>query len=547
MPALTLEFKLDRAHAPMCKFMHLIANYLRLHLIMSQIEERKALVSLHVFAFQVTKSKAEPNLSAVAGTILRFDKPMQTVPEELRGISEAVGNIILEFRESMQTAFDCDKLRQRNAINPLNEGLNMVLPTLTSLSPRASSTLLHAELSLVDQYAEWTIYGLLCCPTELIRPEILQLLHTIGKGLLVIPLYGDIAFDIHLALDSLAKNFPPKGIPIAVPKGLKMKNEVKDLAKKATESCGEIRREHRSFLMGEISTLVDLFKDIPGLIAPKFPMVEAALSMSKAEIRLYFLHLQADIPKSRIKLYKVEDYLDTQISQLIGFHMQLEELVRLHSEMIQQYYKEYVQTAHRLALTDIIGKMKGIARSGVQEIFDSLPVQLDPGKPCDLQVFRLDWARAQSVLLSPESLHLIKTPAVIELLHRMRRIITHSRYADSIEQFLAESASLNCLFYFQGKLMAIYKECLEANDDRPRFIPAFFRILSTVADGVHPSCPDEVICTVQRKGRNLCLTVFLLLSHFDQANGSWLGCCAHGSRDDRNSGKAFVRPAQEPF
>ena len=36
-------------------------------------------------------------------------------------------------------AFDCDALRKRNALSPLDEGLKMVLPTFEPLSPRSAT------------------------------------------------------------------------------------------------------------------------------------------------------------------------------------------------------------------------------------------------------------------------------------------------------------------------------------------------------------------------------------------------------------------------
>ena len=495
IPALTLEFKLGHAHASMCHLMRLIADYMRLHILVEKIDDRKAMLALHVFSFQVTKNHAEPNVGIVAETSLRFEKPMQTVPEELRGVSEAVGNIIIELREPMLASFDCDKLRQRNALSPLDENANIALPTYAPLSPRSASIPLHEELAMADKYAEWTIYGLLCCPTELIRPEVLQLFQTITRGLLVIPLFGDLVYDIHLATDTLAKHFPPKGVNVAVPRGFKIKNEMRDLAKKATEKCGEIRRERRSFLLGEMATLKGLFEDIPGLVAPKFSMVIAALTMSQAECLMYFAHLNikaTDIPKTRLKLYKPDDYVDPQISQLIGVHMELTELVRRSTPMIQTYFKEYVQTAHRLALAGLTEDVKGLARAGVQQIIESLQTQLDPGKLSDLKAFRMDWARAQASLLSPEYLGVLKKPAIIKLMHRMRLVVAHSLYADSIDELLAERASLAPLFYFRGSLLTIYGQCLHSTDERPRHVLAFIRILASVADGVHSCSPDEV-------------------------------------------------------
>ena len=246
------------------------------------------------------------------------------------------------------------------------------------------------------KYAQWTIYGLLAAR----RSDSSRNPSTISyhcKGLLVIPLYGDLVFDIHLAMENLAV-LSTEGLQCCGARGLKIKNEMRDLAKKATEKCAEIRRERRSFLIGEMSVLVGLFHDIPGLIAPKFPMAIAALSMSQAECLLFFSHLNlkvADIPKARSKLYKVDDFSDPQISQLVGIHMQLAELARRHADMIQAYYKEYVQTAHRHALMELTKDLKGVARPGLQQIIDSLPKQLEPGQHCDLRAFRLDWARAR--------------------------------------------------------------------------------------------------------------------------------------------------------
>lgn len=495
IPALTLEFKLGLAHAPMCHFMRLIADYMRLHILVEKIDDRKAMLALHVFSFQLTKGHAEHNAGIVAETSMRFEKPMQTVPEELRGVSEAVGNIIVELRETMLTCFDCDKLRQRNALSPLYESGSIALPTYTPLSPRSVSIPLHEELVLGMKYAEWSIYGLLCCPTELIRPEVLQLFQTITRGLLVIPLFGDLVYDIHLATDTLSKQFPPKGVNVVVPRGFKIKNEMRDLARKATENCGEIRRERRSFLLGEMTTLKGLLGDIPGLLAPKFSMVIAALSMSQAELILYFAQLNfkaTDIPKTRLKLYKPEDYVDPQISRLIGIHMELTELVRHSTPMIQEYFKEYLQTAHHLALAGLTADVKGFARAGVEQIIESLPEQLAPGNLSNLKAFRMDWARAQASLLSPEYLGVLKKPSITKLMHRMRLVVAHSLYADSINELLAERASLAPLFYFRANLLTIYGQCLHSTDERPRHVLAFIRILASVADGVHSCCPDEV-------------------------------------------------------
>lgn len=53
IPALTAEFKLDRSHSTMVAFLRLITDFLKLHLLMAMIDDKKLLLALHLFAFQV--------------------------------------------------------------------------------------------------------------------------------------------------------------------------------------------------------------------------------------------------------------------------------------------------------------------------------------------------------------------------------------------------------------------------------------------------------------------------------------------------------------
>jgi NCK-associated protein 1 len=257
----------------------------------------------------------------------------------------------------------------------------------------------------------------------------------------------------------------------------------------SVSQCGEIRRERRSYLQGEISNLLALFKDVPGLLAPKFPMVMAALAMAKAEVTYYFIHLSVDVPKARAKIYKVEDYFDSQISYLIGAVVELVELVKRNAQGVEAYYSEYLQGAHKLAVEQLVDKCKGLARGAVQDIFDSLSTTLGPGG--DLDVLRLDWGRAHAVLLSNESMSVMKSPAITELVHRMRTVCLHSKFADSVHELLLQRCELDMMWYFQGNMRAFFRECLTASDDTPRHALSFLRVLSGAADAVHESCQEE--------------------------------------------------------
>ena len=88
--------------------------------------------------------------------------------------------------------------------------------------------------------------------------------------------------------EALAKWFatPPKSMNVTIPKTLKLKKEFADLAKVATQACGKFHLERRSYLTGQVTNLVLLLKDVPRLVAPKFPECIAALSLARAEVLL---------------------------------------------------------------------------------------------------------------------------------------------------------------------------------------------------------------------------------------------------------------------
>ena len=379
-------------------------------------------------------------------------------------------------------------LCQRNVLNPLDEGMKMVLPTFAPLSPRLASVPLHDELVYADQYVEWTLYVVFACPAILIRPEVLMLFTQLAKGMLVVPLYADHMLDLHHEAELLAKTYLPKSFNVVVPKTLKLKKDFAELAKVATTSAGAMRRERRSYLQGELSNLAALFRDVPGLIAPKFPMALAALAMAQAEVRYYFAHLRYEVPKARAKLYKFEDYFDPQISYLVGAASDLIQLVKTHKAVVQSYYTEYLQGAHRKAVEKLAEAVKGVARAGLSDIVDALPETLAAS---DFEVMRLDWGRAHAVLMSKESASIVRNPGMVDLVHRMRLVGSHSLYADSVDHLLATHCELTSMWHFKTSLSAIFSQCLASTDDTPRCCLAFFHVLATVADSVHESCPVE--------------------------------------------------------
>jgi len=253
----------------------------------------------------------------------------------------------------LMMAYDTDGLRQKNVLNPIEEGDGMPLPVvapinnLTYANP-SSPPLIHPELCFVDEYATGIVYAGIVCPNLLARDDFLGLFKMVASDCLVVPLYRNHVLNVHTELENLASWFPARGwTGTPLPKGFKLKNIMKDLSKDATLTAGLKHRERRSYLRGEMNTLIQLFNQLPGLLAPKFPMVMTALKMAKTEILWHFRHIDQPTVKSRIKHYSEENYSDPYLSVLLGLHDELLQLVYRNGKIVRNYYIEYIKGAHK--------------------------------------------------------------------------------------------------------------------------------------------------------------------------------------------------------
>ena len=101
-------------------------------------------------------------------------------------------------------------------------------------------------------------------------------------------------------------------------------------------------------MLGELSNMLHLFQDCPALVAPKFPMLLAALSMARTEVVWYFIHWERDLPaKVNNKAQIPGTYAALQISMLITLVHKLADLVKAKQGLVQRYYLEYLMNADR--------------------------------------------------------------------------------------------------------------------------------------------------------------------------------------------------------
>ena len=467
----------------------------------------QVLLATYAAAYQCVHGRPDSSYASLSTLVDSYNEPLKRAVEEFKDESfvKVLGDVLVQFTPIFMLALNTDGMRQKNVLNPIEEGDSMPLPVVTPFNGLAganpkSPPLLHPALHFMDDYTTYVVYASLVCPTLLYRGDFMPLFKMVATDVLVVPLFRDHVLNVHTEFEALAGWFPTRSwTGAAAPKGLKLKAVMREVAKEATLTAGLKHRERRSYLRGEISTLIQLFNQLPGLIAPKFPMVMAALRLAKGELLWHFRHKNQPTVKSRQKHYSEADYNDPHVAILLGLHDELLRLVYSNGKIVQNYYVEYLKGAHLTVLSKALDGLQAHPEgfsSGVQAILNSITTTLEgldadaDASQLNLEGFRLDWYRATAALNALGSTA-VKIPEVQNLTSRMIRVVEHSRYVDALRETVEESCELYELWWCKDSFMDEFQACLR-NPTAALYATAFVRALRVMAErNCHAFCPEE--------------------------------------------------------
>ena len=501
-PSSFTNLKLGQNSVIIRNFFELFVAYVKVHLLWTSIEERKLIVGIYAAAYTHVHGSSDENISKVLGLLHAFASPLTQIAEEMLDVSEWIGELLTEMYDSIFTSMQVEMLFQRMVLNPIEDLDKLTLPAYSTLTP-SSTTSLYTELMYVDRYEEWVFYAGLVCPSifmkfdsaSLASPQALSKM--VLEDFLVQPIFRSRCLMVHQEIETLAGWFPPRGWGVSTPKGFKMKNFGKELAKASAEHCGLRHREKRAYLLSQLTQLKHLFTTVPGLMGPKFPMLMSGMSMARAEILWFFRHQNAETTKTGGKVLQREHFQDETISMLINLQYELIKMVQEHKTIIQRYFGEYLKGAHRSSIANILDNNQQILAqfgNGVHSIFDSiLPILdfLDPENPDAtggaLPGWRLNWDRLVSSI-SMQRAGVLINGELKELACRMETACLHSRFVDDIDGVLKEFCELHDLWFLHDHLMEAFDNALRIGSGTSL---AFVHIASSCVNCVHPDCPQD--------------------------------------------------------
>lgn len=99
--------------------------------------------------------------------------------------------ILLQLRDTLAAADNCDKLRNDYVLNPINEGDHMSHPTLKMLNSTTPVSICTEFVSL-EKYYEYVAYAFVAYPALLFQESCLEVLKLAANSRVVVELFRDI-------------------------------------------------------------------------------------------------------------------------------------------------------------------------------------------------------------------------------------------------------------------------------------------------------------------------------------------------------------------
>uniref|UniRef100_A0A8C7JEU5 Nck-associated protein 1 n=1 Tax=Oncorhynchus kisutch TaxID=8019 RepID=A0A8C7JEU5_ONCKI len=465
---ITVNFDLTK------NYLDLVVTYTNLMMLLSRIEERKAIIGLYNYAHEMTHGSSDREYPRLGQMIVDYENPLKKMMEEFVPHGKSLSDALL----SLQMVYPRRNLsadQWRNA-----QLLSLISAPSTMLNPAQSDTMPCEYLSL-DAMEKWIVFGFILCHGVLNSDQAaLSLWKLALQSSTCLCLFRDEVFHIHKAAEDLFINI--RGYNKRV-------NDIKECKEQALSHAGLMHRERRKFLRSALKELATVLSDQPGLLGPKALFVFMALSFARDEI-IWLLRHADNIQKK-----STDDFIDKHIAELIFYMEELRAHVRKYGPVMQRYYVQYLSGFDAVVLNELVQNLsvcpedESIIMSSFVNTMTSLGVkQVEDGDVFDFRGMRLDWFRLQAYTsVSKASLGIADHR---ELGKMMNTIIFHTKMVDSLVEMLVETSDLSIFCFYSRAFEKMFQQCLEL-PSQSRHSISFPLLCTHFMSCTHELCPEE--------------------------------------------------------
>ncbi|XP_072237966.1 nck-associated protein 1-like [Leuresthes tenuis] len=489
------------------KYLDLIVTYTSVIIMLSRIDDKKALAGMFNCAHEMTNGSSDPAYPRLGQMFLEYEHPWKKLTEEFGPHTKSVTAALLSLK-MIYPRRNLPSEQWRSA-----QLLSLLSTPAAMMDPACCDTMACEYLSM-DVMERWIIIGFLLCHTSLNTNQASLELWKMGlRSGLYLNLTRDEVLNIHKVTEDLFDNIKGYSKRIA---------DIKECREHVILHCGAMHRDKRQFLRGAVKELHKVLEDEPGLLGPKALFVFMALSFSRDEV-LWLVRHSENMPKIKTP----EDYNDNQMAELLFYMEKLRGLMRKYNHVVQRYHIQYLAQFDALALNDTMQNMyvcpeeESVLLTSFVSSLSALSVkQVENKEEFDFRALRLDWLRLQAYTsINKAPLPLKDYPDLAKV---MNMIQFHTKMLDSMEEMLQETSELSLLCFYPRVFEKMFSQC---NDETTmkRYLMAFPSVCSHVSQCTHILCPEEAEA-LQKRSLRLCVTFLEQIAK--QTSGVVLELCA---------------------
>ncbi|KAK6318722.1 hypothetical protein J4Q44_G00099330 [Coregonus suidteri] len=345
--------------------------------------------------------------------------------------------------------------------------------------PHTKMTCEYLSLEVMER---WILLGYLLCHSSLNTNQSSQELWKMAlRSGLYLTIVRDETINIHKVTEECFEGL--KGYS-------KRFADIKECREYAIVNSGAMHRERRGFLRNALKELVKVLEDEPGLLGPKVLFVFMALSFSRDEV-LWLVRHSENIPKTKTP----EDYVDSQMAELLFYMERLRTLVTKYSRVVQRYHIQYLAQFDALLLNDTIQNMyvcpeeESVLMTSFVSTLSALTIkQVENGEEFDFRALRLDWLRLQTYTsVSKAPLSLKDYPDLAKVMNMTQ---FHTKMLDNVEEMLHETSDLSILCFYPRVFEKMFSQSSE-EVSMQRYLMSFPLACSHFNQTLHQLCPEE--------------------------------------------------------
>lgn len=473
---ITLNFDVTKA------YLDLVAAYVTLMILLSRVEDRKAVLGLFNTAHEMTHGHSDNSFPRLGQLIVEYDPPLKKLADEFVPHSKTLFQALMSLQQVFpRRNLTADEWRKSQMLSLLVTPAQMLTPAQTETMP--------CEYLSLETMERWIILGFLLLHPYLQQPPAQALfLQALSNGW-ALTLFRDELLAVHPYAQQFFEGLKGHG---------KRASEVKEALGQAVQSAPLVHRERRKFLRSALKELALVLAEQPGLLGPKALYVLMGLSLARDEVCWLVRHNELGPPSrapGRSRSLQGEDLLDRQLPELL-FHMEeLRGLFRKYSQVVQLYYVQYLNGFDAPALEAALQGIPGIPEEDAallsaacsQARALTAPINTDSPPP-DLRGLRLDWCRLQlHACAQRHAWSLRERPHLASL---MNTLVFHTKMVDYLDRILVETSDLSIFCFFSRAFEDQFHLCLEF-PAQTRYIIAFPLICGHFMNCTHELCPEE--------------------------------------------------------